>query len=77
MDHGTFDPFRWKRDLADCLSCFHLNATGGPGGCVGQLSDGQNRIGQNLPEAQYCINNGGQTTLQFLSYQNLTSSSSD
>ena len=46
---------------ADDLSCFHLNATGGPGGCLGQLADGQNRIGQNLPEAQYCINNGCQT----------------
>lgn len=27
-------------------SCFHLTASGGPGGVVGQLSDGQNRIGQ-------------------------------
>ncbi|GAB7338083.1 hypothetical protein MBLNU457_4449t2 [Dothideomycetes sp. NU457] len=46
---------------ADGSCCFHLNATGGPGGDVGQLSDGQNRIGQNLPEAQYCINNGALT----------------
>ena len=43
--------------------CFHLTATGGPGGRVDQLFDGQNRIGQTgLPEGQYCINgNGGLT----------------
>ncbi|KAK4979434.1 hypothetical protein LTR66_001018 [Elasticomyces elasticus] len=42
--------------------CFHLNANGGPGGAVGQLSDGQNRIGQGLSAAQYCIDpNGGLT----------------
>ncbi|KAI9933688.1 hypothetical protein MW887_004759 [Aspergillus wentii] len=36
--------------------CFHLTAYGGPSGPVGQLSDGQNRIGDNsLPTAQFCI----------------------
>lgn len=42
-------------------SCFQLTATGGPGGVVGQLSDGQNRIGQGLPAATYCIDNGAIT----------------
>jgi hypothetical protein len=33
--------------------CFHLTSDGSP---VGQLSDGQNRIGDSsLPEAQFCI----------------------
>ncbi|KAG9550116.1 hypothetical protein KCU79_g14020, partial [Aureobasidium melanogenum] len=46
----------------DSSCCFHLTASGGPGGVVGQLSDGQNRIGQGLPGAQYCIDaNGGLT----------------
>ncbi|KAG9666571.1 hypothetical protein KCU85_g4123, partial [Aureobasidium melanogenum] len=46
----------------DSTCCFHLTASGGPGGVVGQLSDGQNRIGQGLPGAQYCIDaNGGLT----------------
>ena len=42
-------------------SCFHLTAYGGPGGPLGQLGDGQNRIGDNgLPEGQYCLGaNGG------------------
>lgn len=44
--------------------CFHLTANGGPGGAVGQLSDGQNRIGQGLPAATYCIDsNGGKSRL--------------
>jgi hypothetical protein len=33
--------------------CFHLTSNGSP---VGQLSDGQNRIGDSsLPAAQFCI----------------------
>lgn len=41
--------------------CFHLSASGAVTGTVGQLSDGQNRIGGGLPAAQYCIDNGGIT----------------
>ncbi|KAI6894418.1 hypothetical protein KC318_g3235 [Hortaea werneckii] len=43
---------------------FGMTAYGGPGGTVGQLGDGQNRIGQNnLPVLQgtYCLNNGALT----------------
>ncbi|THZ93834.1 hypothetical protein D6C82_08644 [Aureobasidium pullulans] len=46
----------------DSPCCFHLTASGGPGGVVGQLSDGQNRIGQGLPGAQYCIDSKGGLT---------------
>lgn len=47
----------------DEACCFHLTAYGGPGGPVGQLADGQNRIGdKSLPEGEYCIGpNGGLT----------------
>ncbi|KAG9856952.1 hypothetical protein KCU98_g1660, partial [Aureobasidium melanogenum] len=42
--------------------CFSLTAAGGKTGAVGQLSDGQNRIGQTsglvTGQATYCINNG-------------------
>lgn len=41
--------------------CFHLDASGAVTGSVGQLSDGQNRIGGGLPPAQYCIADGGIT----------------
>ena len=43
--------------------CFHLSATGGGSGPVGQLSDGQNRIGDtSLPTGTFCIGpNGGLT----------------
>ncbi|KAH0019899.1 hypothetical protein KCU78_g6637, partial [Aureobasidium melanogenum] len=45
--------------------CFSLTAAGGKTGAVGQLSDGQNRIGQTsglvTGQATYCINNGGLT----------------
>lgn len=45
--------------------CFGLTAAGGKSGVVGQLSDGQNRIGQTAGlatgTANYCINNGGLT----------------
>lgn len=43
--------------------CFHLTASGGSSGSVGQLSDGQNRIGDNsLPAAQFCISSDGSIT---------------
>lgn len=39
--------------------CFHLHASGGASGEVRQLSDGQNRIGDNsLPVGQFCISEG-------------------
>lgn len=39
--------------------CFHLTSNGSP---VGQLSDGQNRIGDNsLPEGEFCISDGSIT----------------
>ncbi|KAJ6121148.1 hypothetical protein N7523_005428 [Penicillium sp. IBT 18751x] len=39
--------------------CFHLSSNGSP---VGQLSDGQNRIGDNsLPQGEFCINGGSIT----------------
>ena len=40
-----------------------MTAYGGPGGDVGQLPDGQNRIGDTgLPEGQYCIGKYGGLT---------------
>jgi hypothetical protein len=43
-------------------SCsFELTASGGESGTIGQLSDGQNRIGGGLPAATFTINNGGIT----------------
>jgi hypothetical protein len=43
--------------------CFHLTASGDVSGSVGQLSDGQNRIGDNsLSAADYCINSSGGIT---------------
>jgi hypothetical protein len=41
--------------------CFQVTASGGKSGTVGQLSDGQNRIGGSFAPATYCINNGGIT----------------
>lgn len=41
--------------------CFHLDASGAVTGSVGQLSDGQNRVGGGLTPAQYCIADGGIT----------------
>ncbi|CEJ56371.1 hypothetical protein PMG11_02579 [Penicillium brasilianum] len=42
--------------------CFHLTASGGSSGSVGQLSDGQNRIGDNsLSPAEFCIDSGSIT----------------
>lgn len=43
-------------------SCsFGLTASGGENGTIGQLSDGQNRIGGGLSAAIFNIDNGGIT----------------
>ncbi|KAL4893841.1 ubiquitin 3 binding protein But2 C-terminal domain-containing protein [Aspergillus ambiguus] len=39
--------------------CFHLKATGGASGTIGQLDDGQNRVYGGLSEAQFCIDSNG------------------
>ncbi len=40
--------------------CFGISAYGGRGGQVGQLGDGQNRIGdKSLWSAEYCIDSDG------------------
>lgn len=42
--------------------CFEIEASGGKSGLLGQIYDGQNRIGeQGLPPATYCLNNGALT----------------
>ncbi|XMA12767.1 hypothetical protein WAI453_005558 [Rhynchosporium graminicola] len=41
--------------------CFHLSSTGAVTGTVGQLDDGQNRVGGPLSPAQYCIADGAIT----------------
>ncbi|KAL4744018.1 ubiquitin 3 binding protein But2 C-terminal domain-containing protein [Aspergillus similis] len=49
----------------DTSCCFHLTASGGASGPVGQLGDGQNRVGGDsgsLPEGQFCINSDGSIT---------------
>ncbi|USW55103.1 Putative ubiquitin 3 binding protein But2 [Septoria linicola] len=45
----------------DSQCCFQLTAAGGASGSVGQLSDGQNRVGGNYAPATYCLNNGAIT----------------
>ncbi|KAL4960443.1 putative GPI anchored cell wall protein, partial [Aspergillus stella-maris] len=46
----------------DTSCCFQITASGDASGTVGQLGDGQNRIGGDLPPGQYCIDqNGGLT----------------
>lgn len=43
--------------------CFHLTSSGGASGEIGQLDDGQNRIGDNsLSPAQFCIDSKGTIT---------------
>ncbi|KAJ5834805.1 hypothetical protein N7447_000831 [Penicillium robsamsonii] len=43
--------------------CFHLTSSGGAAGKLGQLGDGQNRIGDDsLQSAQYCIDSNGGIT---------------
>lgn len=37
--------------------CFYLTASGGQAGTVGQLDDGQTRIGGGLPPAKFCLTN--------------------
>lgn len=43
----------------DATCCFGLTASGGASGTIGQLGDGQNRIGGGLPPAQFCIDSSG------------------
>lgn len=45
----------------DDKCCFTLEAEGGVSGTVGQLDDGQNRVGGDFPPAHYCLENGGIT----------------
>lgn len=42
--------------------CFTVTASGGTSGTVGQLDDGQNRVGGGLPPATYCITSSGTIT---------------
>lgn len=41
----------------DC--CFHLYTHGGVDGSIGQISDGQNRVGGGYPPAEYCFRGDG------------------
>lgn len=41
--------------------CVQIKASGGASGTLGQLYDGQNRIGGNNPAGCYCLSNGGFT----------------
>ena len=41
--------------------CVQIDASGGATGTLGQLSDGQNRIGGGNPTGCYCLSNGGFT----------------
>jgi hypothetical protein len=45
----------------DAAQCIQLKASGGVSGTLGQLYDGQNRIGGNYPSGCYCLSNGGFT----------------
>ncbi|KAE8149276.1 ubiquitin 3 binding protein But2 C-terminal domain-containing protein [Aspergillus avenaceus] len=42
--------------------CFHINASGGASGTVGQLDDGQNRIYGGLSPVEFCIDSNGGIT---------------
>jgi hypothetical protein len=44
--------------------CIQIEASGGASGILGQLDDGQNRIGGNHPTGCYCLSNGGFTDSQ-------------
>ncbi|KKY25165.1 putative gpi anchored cell wall protein [Phaeomoniella chlamydospora] len=46
----------------DNTCCFHLTGSGSVGGTVGQLSDGQNRVGGSQSAATYCIDSNGGIT---------------
>ncbi|KAI8934167.1 hypothetical protein NX059_008920 [Plenodomus lindquistii] len=41
--------------------CIQIKAAGGASGLLGQLDDGQNRIGGGHPTGCYCLSNGGFT----------------
>lgn len=41
--------------------CIQLQASGGVSGILGQLSDGQNRVGGNYPTGCYCLSDSGFT----------------
>lgn len=45
------------RDTVIC--CFGLSATGGSSGPVGQIDDGQVRLGSGLQPGQFCIDSSG------------------
>jgi hypothetical protein len=47
------------RDAAQ--QCIQVKASGGASGVLGQLGDGQNRIGGGNPTGCYCLSNGGFT----------------
>jgi len=44
--------------------CFGLCASGAANGTVGQITDGQNRVGGPLPPAQFCITGSSITDAQ-------------
>ena len=43
----------------DNVCCFHLTASGGIPGTIGQLDDGQIRIQGPLSPSEFCINSSG------------------
>jgi hypothetical protein len=45
----------------DAAQCVQLKASGGASGVLGQLGDGQNRVGGSNPTGCYCLSNGGFT----------------
>ncbi|KAF3039143.1 hypothetical protein E8E12_003095 [Didymella heteroderae] len=45
----------------EASQCVQLKASGGQSGVLGQLGDGQNRVGGGHPEGCYCLGNGGFT----------------
>lgn len=45
---------------AETACCFHLSVTGDVTGPLGQLTDGQSRVGDNsLSQSLFCINSTG------------------
>jgi hypothetical protein len=42
------------------ICCFSLSATGGASGPVGQIDDGQARLGSGLQPGQFCIDSSGE-----------------
>src|SRR4051812_31867119 len=45
----------------DAQQCVQLQASGPASGVLGQLDDGQNRVGGGHPTGCYCLSNGGFT----------------